>query len=446
MSTPILTGLKAHLSREKASFHMPGHKGHIPPVSAAFDVTEVSDTGDLFAGADFIETAEALWCKAWGMKCCQFLTGGSTQGLHAALLLARRRGRGILVDRASHRSVYNALGLLDFSPTYLLRSQQQPITPTMVEEALKSQEDIKTLCITSPTYYGTTSDLQALSRYCKQRDILLVVDGAHGCHLPFLLEENPFRHAGLVVSSAHKTLPVWGQGAVMLAGEGAGYDEKDLRWAASVVGSSSPSYLILLALDRVREEFSSQKGRKKLKKTVEKAEKFRGRFRCLPGSSRGQGDPMRVVLGVDRGKTPDQTGGRWVQEQLEQRGIYPEMADGDHVIFLFSPNNTAREYRLLWKELEKLEKRVPGLFALTQHHHVLPQPEVVVSPREAMTARRVLSEGGVEDCVGEISAQQIAPYPPGVPIIAPGERITEKTIAFLREIGYNDKKPIELIR
>lgn len=455
MSTPILEGLQAHLRRERASFHMPGHKGRMAPLSADYDVTEVFDTGDLFSGGDFIEEAERLWAEAWGMGVCQFLTGGSTQGIHAALLLCRRRGEGILVDRGCHRSVYNALGMFDFTPHYLLRAQDQPITVEMVERAAEGKR-ISTLCITSPTYYGVISDVSALSRWCRERNVQLVVDGAHGAHLPFLQEENPFAPAGLVISSAHKTLPVYGQGAVLLAGRDSGFSEEELRWACSVTGSSSPSYPILLSLDLARERFTTPEGREELRETAAWAEKFRRRFPSLAGEEM---DPMRLTLLTGRGQN-----GFQLQQALERRGIVPEMADLDHVVFLFSPNNTEQDYALLWRALEELEKsegrngektgrgRVEVKdpqkraqdAASPARHHVFPRPEVVLSPRQAMLSPRVMG-GSVWDSVGRISARQVAPYPPGIPIIAPGERITEKTIAFLREIGYNDRKPIEWI-
>lgn len=519
METPILKGLEEHLKREKASFHMPGHKGCIPPFFSAFDVTEVAGTGDLYAGGDFIETAEALWGKAWRVSSAQFLTGGSTQGLHAALLLARRGGRKILVDRACHRSVYNALGLFDFSPSYLLRSQEQPITAEMVEEALK-REEINTVCITSPTYYGVLSDVTGIAKVCKERGAQLVVDAAHGAHLPFLPEnwydsarfspfagkpsstpipptvdpkstffspddgplspsfppafgslstrlrpafdpsspdlrldedppsfclrpdENLLRgvkgEGALVVTSAHKTLPVFGQGAVLMAEEGCPFTAEDLRWSASVVGTSSPSYPILCSIDQARGYLTGEEGQRALAATAAQAEKFRRRFPSLSGENT---DPMRLVVKTRR----ETLSGFALQEALEARGIYPEMADLDHAVFLFSTENTEEDYRLLWQALEEIEAAYPNGLGGETAAERLPQVEMARSPKEALVSRRFSGRRPLEDCIGAVAGQQVAPYPPGIPIIAPGERITEKTIAFLREIGYNVKKPIDLI-
>lgn len=438
---PVLEGLTRHLERERVSFHMPGHKGRTEPLSARYDVTEVSDTGDLFAGRDFIQKAEDLWAEAWGMRACQFLTGGATQGVHAALLLCRRRGAKILVDRGCHRSVFNALGLFDYQPSYLLRGQEEPVTVEMVKKALE-REKVNTICITSPTYYGVTSNIPELGRYCKEQGITLVVDGAHGCHLPFLQGktegEGWFTGADLVVSSAHKTLPVYGQGAVLMAGAESPFEGEELRWACSVTGSSSPSYPILLALDRARARFTTEEGRGELEQTVEEAERFCRRFAGMRGERM---DPMRVTVRVER-RVLD---GFALQERLEGAGIYPEMADMDHLVLLFSPNNTREDYELLWEELEKIELEFPGIFVEKTSNHVFPEPEPALSPKEALLSRRRRSERPLEECAGEVAAQQVAPYPPGIPVIAPGEKITEKTIAYLREVGYNVKKHIDLV-
>ena len=158
------------------------------------------------------------------MDSCLFLTGGSTQGVHAALALACKPGETVLLDRGSHRSAYNALALLDLKPVYLERPWLAsegitgPISPSAVAQALEEYPDAKTLCITSPTYYGMLSDLPALAELMHRRGGVLVVDGAHGAHLPFLGNDH-LSAADLVVTSAHKTLPALGQSALLLAGE-----------------------------------------------------------------------------------------------------------------------------------------------------------------------------------------------------------------------------------
>ena len=227
-NTPLYDALRAFAAARPLRMHMPGHKGRPLPAPelaglSALDFTELPPTGDLFSGGDAIEAAEALWAKVFRMAHCLFLTGGATQGVQAALALACRPGDAVLLDRGSHRSAYNALALLDLRPVYLERpwlpqaGVTGPVSPQSVEQALKTRPDIKTVCITSPTYYGVLSDLPALAAVCRAHGAVLVVDGAHGAHLPFLGNFD-LAAADLAVVSAHKTLPAPGQSALLLAG------------------------------------------------------------------------------------------------------------------------------------------------------------------------------------------------------------------------------------
>ncbi len=424
--TPLYDALVARAGRETARFHMPGHKGRgVTPALgdlARLDFTELPDTGNLYEGGDVIEAAEALWADAWGMPACQFLTCGSTQGLHAALLLCARRGKKILVDRCCHRSVYNALGLFDLAPAYLLRAQDAPVEPEALEAALAAEEDIKTVCITSPTYYGVLSDVTALAEICHRRGAALVVDAAHGCHLPFL-GRNPFEGADLVVTSAHKTLPVYGQGALLFAGRDT-FSAVDLRWAASVCGTSSPSYLVMASLDWAR-AWMEGPGREGYLRAAEVCGCLRRDFGSMNGETL---DPTRLTL------TTDPPGAGFIaQAELEALGVACEMADRDHVVFILTGADAPEDWERLEGALKQTGRFAPGGERVAMP--MPPEPQVVLSPAKALVGRRrrqVLAQSE-----GFVAAQQVAPYPPGVPVIAPGEAITKKGLAYLTKVGYN---------
>lgn len=426
MDTPLYDALVARAGRGTARFHMPGHKGRaVTPALgdvARLDFTELPDTGNLYVGGDVIAAAEDLWARAWGMPACQFLTCGSTQGLHAALLLSARRGKKILVDRCCHRSVYNALGLYDLSPAYLLRTQDAPVDPAALDEALAAEGDVKTVCITSPTYYGVLSDVPALAEVCHRRGAVLVVDAAHGCHLPFL-GENPFAGADLVVTSAHKTLPVYGQGALLFAGTEA-CSADDLRWAASVCGTSSPSYPIMASLDWAR-AWMAGPGREAYARAAEVCGRLRRAFNSMTGDSM---DPTRLVL-----VTNPSGAGFEAQGELEALGVACEMADRDHVVFILTGADAPEDWERLEAALRETGRFAPGGDPAPME--LPPEPRVVLSPAKALVGRRrrqVLAESE-----GAVAAQQVAPYPPGVPVIAPGEAITKKGLAYLTKVGYN---------
>ena len=195
--TNFYDSLSAFAASQPLRMCRPGHKGRRMPMEewdalAPLDFTELPPTGDLFSGGGAIGAAEALWAEVFHMASCLFLTGGSTQGVHAALALACKPGETVLLDRGSHRSAYNALALLDLDPVYLPRPWWEEerlmstISPESVEKALTEHPEIKTVCITSPSYCGLLCDVKEISHMVHRNGGRLIVDGAHGGHLPFL--------------------------------------------------------------------------------------------------------------------------------------------------------------------------------------------------------------------------------------------------------------------
>ena len=450
-NTPLYDALRAFAAARPLRMHMPGHKGRPLPAPelaglSALDFTELPPTGDLFSGGDAIEAAEALWAKAFHMAHCLFLTGGATQGVQAALALACRPGDAVLLDRGSHRSAYNALALLDLRPVYLERpwlpqaGVTGPIDPAAVEAALKTRPDIKTVCITSPTYYGVLSDLPALAAVCRAHGAVLVVDGAHGAHLPFLGNFD-LAAADLAVVSAHKTLPAPGQSALLLAGgsrtAGASprptadalasrrFTQAELRWAASLTGSSSPSYVLMAALDVCR-AYMEAEGAAAYRETAEAVAALR---RHYPSLTEGDAplDPARFVLRC--------SGGFAAQERMEALGVWPEMADAGHVVFIPTCADTPAGFARLAGAISRVNPPPTGDSPFPPPP---PLPRLVCSPRAARFAPWETVPFAAAE--GRVSAAQIAPYPPGVPVIAPGEEIGKKHLAYLSEIGYNMEK------
>lgn len=431
MSAPLYDLLKAVAAEDLLRLDMPGHHGGPLPVETladtALDFTENGRTGDLFGdGEDAVLQAERLWAQRFGFESCLFLTGGSTQGNHTALALLAGTGSHAAIDRGSHRSVYHALALLDLTPHYLTRPWLTeegiagPITAEAVENLLKNRRDIKTVCITSPTYYGVLSDIPAISSVCHRYGAKLMVDAAHGAHLPFLGYEG-YRAADGVVMSAHKTLPALGQTALLFAN---GYDMDELKRFGSVYGSSSPSYLMMASLDLAR-DWMEREGCARYRETAALVEDLRLRFGGLCSRSLAL-DPTRLVIPCGDGFA--------LEQGLRQRNILPEMADRGHVVFIFTAADGPEQARRLADALEELLPSLPSPEA-GEDLSPPPVPRQVLSPRQALFApRQALSPA---DSEGRVAACQIAPYPPGIPVIAPGERIEKKHLAYLKRIGYN---------
>lgn len=435
MPTPLYDVLVKYAAQAPARFHMPGHKGTPLPAPelaglASIDVTEIPGTGNLYEAGEPFDAAQKLWAEVFGFDCCQFLTGGSTMGIHTGLALFCRPGDKVLVDRGCHRAVYNALALLDLEPVFLERpwladhNLAGPFCPGDVEKMLEANPDIKTVCITSPTYSGLLSDIWGISRVIHARGGKLFVDGAHGAHLPFL-GVDAFAGADGVVVSAHKTLPAMGQSALLFTN---GVDPDQVRRTASVYGSSSPSYPMMASLDLARQWLLDHPGA--YRRTADRVGELRNRFPSLGADL--PLDPCRLTLKVQDGPT--------FARALEKRGIYPEMEDGGHVVSICTASDSEENFRRLEEGLEELRDRMGNCAPLPAP----PLPERVLSPRQALFSP---NEGRIlADCEGKVSAVQIAPYPPGVPVVAPGERIGKKELSYLRQIGYNTMLEIRTVK
>ena len=433
--TPLYDVLHEYAQTEPARFHMPGHKGRFLPIpelmgAARLDVTEIPSTGNLYQRGEPFDTAQHLWAKRVGFDYCQFLTGGSTMGIHTALSLCCRPGDQVLVDRNCHRAVFNALALLDLEPVYLERPWREKdgiivhIEPEFVEKYLDAHPKIKTACITSPTYAGVLSDISQIGRIVHAHGGKLFVDGAHGAHLPFLGVES-YEGADLVVVSAHKTLPAMGQTALLFVN---GMEEDLVRLHASIYGTSSPSYVLMASLDAAR-DWLEHGGAEEYQKAVRRVAALREKYPCLGDGLRL--DPTRLTLCVQDG--PAFAG------MLEQRGIYPEMEDGGHVVFICTPQDLEENFDRLEAVLDELRPFMGPCPPLPAPH----LPERVWSVREALFAPSEVRP--LEECEGRVAACQIAPYPPGVPVVAPGEVISKKELAYFRQIGYNVKSEVRVI-
>lgn len=436
MPAPLYEALRAFADTRPLRMHMPGHKGKPLPILelaglSSLDFTELSPTGNLFEGGGPIEEAEALWAELFQMSHCLFLTGGSTQGILTALTLACSPGQRILLDRSSHRSAYHASALLDLDPIYLFRaplpgdSAAGPISPEQVDQALEHHPEVKTVFITSPTYYGILSDLPTLAQAAHCHGACLVVDAAHGAHLPFL-DDFSLSAADLLVASAHKTLPAPGQSALLFAGSR--FEPGRIRRTAALYGSSSPSYPMMAALDCCR-AWMEQKGRRRYLAAAGQVAILRQSLPSLSPSMAAL-DPCRLVI---------RTRGSTVQEGLEALGVYPEFADRDHIIFICTCGDTDADF-------QRLERALRAVLPSGQPAAVLCQPP----PPERALSLRLAQFSPSQPCPllsaqGRICACSIAPYPPGIPVVAPGERLTKKTIAYLKEIGYNMDQDIEVV-
>ncbi len=445
--TPLYSALCALADQERLRFHMPGHKGNHLYMDAfadasRLDFTELPQTGNLYEGAGPILEAEKLAARFYGAEQCVFLTGGATQGIMAALFAVCGGGDGVILDRGCHRSVTNACGLLDLDPFYLYPERLpgfsvcKSVSKKELFELVERNPTAKAVVITSPTYYGAVSDIEALGEVLREAKMKLIVDEAHGAHLPAIGIKNAIRcGADIAVCSAHKTLPALGQGAYLLAN---GISEGVLRRAASVFGTSSPSYPIMASLDLARAYLSGEGGERYVKAALKTAiirEKIQinTTFRT-PFFEKN--DPCRLTIDT----ALSGLSGFFVAECLrEAYRIDCEMSDRQNVVLIVTCEDGDEKLDALFKALSEISakygKTPDGYTPLP-----LPRPEKRMTPRKAMFSE---TRGvALQKAEGFTAAEPVAPYPPGIPVVIPGERIDRLCIEYLLAQGYNGYEEI----
>ena len=432
-TAPLFHALQLLETGDSARFHMPGHKGE-PVFNTyadifAIDFTETYGTGNLYTGEGPIRDAEVAAARYFSAEDCFFLTGGSTQGILTMLGTAVGRGGAVLLDREVHKSVCYGCALLGITPYFFSAPLIEPFAvsgalPVKDAEAqLIAHPEIKAILLTSPTYYGIWRAIPEFADLCRAHGKLLLVDGAHGAHFPAVGLPTPVAEgADMAVLSMHKTMPCLGQAAVLLSGPGT--DRASLRENTALFGTSSPSYPILASLDTAREWLegpgAGEYGRV-ARRTAALRCRFPSLFPPLPL------DPTRFTLKVKNG--PAFTG------QLESRcNIWPEMEDGGHVVFILTACDGEEVLDRLESVLEGMEEQMGDSAPLPPP----PLPERVLSPRQAQFAPAEVLP--LERTEGRVCTCQLAPYPPGVPVVAPGERIGKKELAYFRQIGYNNRE------
>lgn len=228
--------------------HMPGHKGKSPAAefstAAALDYTEIDPTGNLYTGEGPIAAAEALAARTGERRRPFSSPAAPRRECWRGCRCAAEPGTTVLLDRNAHRAFYSAMALLDLTPVYL----DKP-TAEQVSAALSEHESIRTVCITSPTYYGVIADVEKIAAACRAHGARLLVDEAHGAHFPFV-GRGPCaagRGASVSISSAHKTLPALGSTALLFT-DGS-FSPAAVREKTALFGTSSPSYLLMASID-----------------------------------------------------------------------------------------------------------------------------------------------------------------------------------------------------
>ena len=436
---PLLDAWLRFQEEAPTPFTIPGHKQRLDLVG---DV--VAGDVPLYAGLDtmklsrgVVADAESRAARLWGADLCRFSVGGSTHGNQALALAVGRPGDRVVVARTLHRSMLLGLVLAGLEPVWV-RPAVDPshglpvgVTAAALETALTTAPDARAVFVGDPSYVGTVGDVGALAAVAHAHGIPLVVDAAWGAHLGFHPSLPPHALAAgadALVTSAHKALPAWSQGALVLARSGrigrARFDA-----GVEATATTSPSGAILASIDAAR-ALLERDGEALLGPVIEAVAAVRRRLARVPGLAvlSGPGvDPTRLVV-VLPGTGAD---GNAVETDLLAAGMPVEMADRDTVVAMVTLADTReRLERLAVALAESVERHRGPARAFAASGVWVVDPVTVVPPREAFFAER--ERVPVERAVGRVSAELVAPYPPGIPVLAPGEEVTPEVVEALR--------------
>lgn len=443
----LLARLQGLSDSGQIPLHMPGHKrnealaGYLHTLGARLDITEITGFDDLHDAQGILRDAQARAAALWGVRKSWFLINGSTGGILAGIRALAPAGSRVLVARACHKSVFNALELCRLRPAFLQPqpvpgwSFAGPVSPAALAESLARYPDAKLVILTSPTYEGLLSDLPALVKLAHDAGVPVLVDEAHGAHLG-LFGAFPAgavaAGADLVIQSLHKTLPSLTQTAILhCAGPLADPAAVDRQLA--VFETSSPSYLLMASIDGCVGWLKEQ-GREALSAWRARLECFRRETGPLH-SLRLLGDAPDLPFARDPGKIVIGSGpltGRELKDRLrEEYSLELEMAGADWALAMTGPGDTDESLGALAKALRSIDRELPATPPAAPLPP-LPLPAAPLAPWEA--AERPAECVPLEQAAGRISAGYLWAYPPGIPLILPGEQVDETFLQGCRAL------------
>ncbi|MGN7479765.1 aminotransferase class I/II-fold pyridoxal phosphate-dependent enzyme [Solibacillus silvestris] len=446
---PIVQALKKFVANEPQSLHVPGHKNgllsNLPNEikrALTYDVTELPGLDDFHQPEEAILQAEQLLAAAYGANRSFFLVNGSTVGNLAMIYATCQKGDTVLVQRNAHKSIFHALELVGVNPVYIApkwHTESQTagcIELAVLKQAVTSYPNAKAAIFTYPTYYGVTvNDLAEQIEICHKYNIPVLVDEAHGAHLT-VTEKLPASAldlgADIVVQSAHKTLPAMTM-ASFLHIKSTLVSEQRVNHYLRMLQSSSPSYLLLASLDDAR-SYVANYTEMDYAYLMEKRQQF---IESVTASTELQivevNDTLKLLI-----RAPGYTGFQ-LKEALEKMHVYVELADANQVLIILpllkhGDNYSFADLRIRMKEALILLKDMPGNAEMNEDRNfemtAITKPEysfgeIELAEKEWLPYMRA---------IGRIAASTIIPYPPGIPLLVLGEKITVAKLSQLEEL------------
>ncbi|WP_127588660.1 aminotransferase class I/II-fold pyridoxal phosphate-dependent enzyme [Paenibacillus koleovorans] len=472
--SPLYEQLAATDKRGYARFHVPGHKARATSGGGAealaqedaylrdllkIDMTEIPGLDDLHHPEGAIREAQGLAAECFGAEETFFLVGGSTAGNLAMILTVCGRGDLLLMQRNVHKSAIHACMLAGCRVVFLPPGWDADsglaagVAPEAVSAAIQRYPEAKAVFLTNPNYFGMGGDLAALARAAHEGGIPLLVDEAHGAHYGFhrgVPASAMQSGADAAVQSTHKMLTSLTMGA-MLHVQGPRLDRDLLRQRLAMVQSSSPSYPIMASLDLSR-RLMQTRGPALLEDALHRVTQFRerlaadtgGAYKLLgpaPTPAYETLDPFKLAVRAADGSA---LSGFQLLDELERHGCVAEMADAQHVLLacslLTSEEDLARALQAFRsiaeaRQLHDVDDRPSSPIPLLAETLAFSSAEPVTFDLQSSASREAATAVPLEQAVGRVSAEMVTPYPPGIPLLYPGESISQQTVQTLQQLA-----------
>jgi len=454
---PILEAIKKYHDSAITPFTTPGHKcgagvfkqDQEAVASGAYfnDISMQNGLDDRRETKGVQEEAEALAADAVGSEKTLFSTHGSSLSGHVAILSVADAGEKVLVARNTHKSLIGAIVMADVIPVFLHpefdaeQDVEHGITPEHLEKMLNDNPDAKGVFIVSPTYYGFVSDVKSLAKICHKRNIPLIIDEAWGSHFPFhseLPESAMSCGADVSFGSVHKTMNGLGQSSIINI-QGNLIDKDRFQLCFDLFESTSPSAVMLASIDAARRQMVL-KGQELWSKALELSRKAREALSQLEGlyvfgkeMLKKPGcfdmDEIKLVIDVKGLGMSGFHAADWIFERFK---ITFELITHRHLMALISVADTDDTIDYLIEAVTALHswamKETPNTFAPMPEHDNLGTHQVMAPTKAFFSSTKKVA---IEKAVGEVIAETVSPYPPGIPRLVPGELITQPIVDYL---------------
>lgn len=454
---PLFDGLLRHKERNPLQFHIPGHKkgaGMAPEFRAylgdnalSIDLINIPPVDDLHKPQGIIREAQALAAEAFGADLTLFSVQGTSWAIIAMIMACVGPGEKLLVPRNVHRSVLTAIVLSGAVPVFMVPEIDEElgvahgVSVATVRRAVGEHPDAKALLVINPTYFGVASDLREIVRIAHRHSIPVLVDEAHGAHLYFHLDlPVPAMAAGadMAATSIHKLGGSLTQSSILNIRDGL-VNARYVQSVLSMLTTTSTSYILLASLDTARKHLATQ-GRAMLDKALAVAERARAEINAIPGlwclgredmsghTSSYDLDPTKLCISV---KGLGLTGIEVENVLRDEFNIELELSDLYNILAIVTFADTEDTVGALVKALQTIAGRTKIRRPRKVHVRLPDMPPLVLTPREAFYRRSEFVP--FADAAGRVAAEFVMVYPPGIPILMPGERITMRNIEYIDE-------------